>query len=183
MSEDLELLRRWDDGDQRAARKLFDRHFESLWRFFATKVDDSVGDLVQQTLLACVEARGRIRDPSRFRSFLFGLARIELLRFLRSRAREREAMEVEERSVVDLGTSPSSVIARDDRQQALLTALRQLPVGQQMAVELFYWERLPAPEIADALDISLGTVHSRLARGRERLRDLLGAFEAEPPRS
>jgi DNA-directed RNA polymerase specialized sigma24 family protein len=53
---DLELLDAWHTGDTAAANELFDRWFRQLYMFFRTKVDDGVAeDLVQQTLLSCVQ--------------------------------------------------------------------------------------------------------------------------------
>ena len=57
MSDDTELLAAWRAGDQAAGSELFDRHFESLRRFFASKVGTGIEDLV----LACgVEMMTRV---------------------------------------------------------------------------------------------------------------------------
>lgn len=57
---------------------------------------------------------------------------------------------------------------------ALMTALRRLPVGQREAIALHYLADLPVLEVARILQVSEGTVKSRLARGRAALADLLG---------
>ena len=49
---DFELLEAWREGDQRAGKELFARHFDSIYRFFRSKVDDAAEDLTQQTFLA-----------------------------------------------------------------------------------------------------------------------------------
>jgi RNA polymerase sigma-70 factor (sigma-E family) len=56
---------------------------------------------------------------------------------------------------------------------ALMTALRRLPDGQRQAIALHYLADLPIEQVAEALDISLGTVKSRLSRGRAALAGLL----------
>lgn len=57
---------------------------------------------------------------------------------------------------------------------ALVSALRQLPAGQRAAITLHYLADLPIREVAETLQISAGTVKSRLARGRNTLAALLG---------
>ena len=48
---------------------LFERYYQAIERFFVNKVSVEVGDLVQQTFIACVEGRERIRDGCKFRSY------------------------------------------------------------------------------------------------------------------
>src|SRR5690606_10349004 len=59
VSDDLELLAAWRDGDAAAGGRLFRRHFDTLFRFFSTKLDGPVEDLVQDTFLGCVRGRDR----------------------------------------------------------------------------------------------------------------------------
>ncbi len=56
---------------------------------------------------------------------------------------------------------------------ALMTALRRIPDGQRQAIALHYLADLPIEQVAETLDISLGTVKSRLSRGRAALAGLL----------
>lgn len=57
---------------------------------------------------------------------------------------------------------------------ALIAALRRLPYGQRAAVALHYLADLPVAEVAETLQVSVGTVKSRLSRGRAALAALLG---------
>ena len=52
---DFELLEAWREGDQRAGRELFARHFDAIYRFFRSKIEDAADDLTQQTFLGCVK--------------------------------------------------------------------------------------------------------------------------------
>src|SRR5687768_1598394 len=84
---DAQLLRAWRDGDKAAGRVLFERVFPSLRRFFASKVDDGIDDLIQTTLLVGVERCDDLREDERFRAYLFTVARNELFASLRKRSR------------------------------------------------------------------------------------------------
>jgi RNA polymerase sigma-70 factor (ECF subfamily) len=172
---DAELLDAWRAGDRDAGGELFERHFEALYRFFCNKVDDGVDDLIQQTLLACVQAKEGFRGASSFRTWLFTIARHELYEHWRGRAK-RAAEDIGEISVIDLGTSPSGLLARRREHQVLLAALRSIPLDLQVALELFYWEQLDGPELARALEIPEGTARSRLRRAREALTERIAAL-------
>ena len=171
--EDLELLDAWQAGEKAAGSELLRRYFQPLYRFFCNKVDKGAEDLIQNTMLACVRGRDKYRREGSFRSFLFSVARHELLHHFRSRNRDRLVFDPEVSSVLDLGPSPSSAMAKAREQQLLLRALRAIPVDLQIALELHYWEDLSTRELADALGIPQGTVKSRLRRARTLLEERL----------
>lgn len=178
--EDLALLHRWREGDDAAGEVLVARFYPAVRRFFGNKVGEGMDDLVQATFLSVLHARERFREGSKVRTYILGIARIELLRFLRKRHRGDRAMERLESSVEELRLTPGSIIARRREQRLLLRALRQLPLPQQMAVELHYWEHLPLAEIAEVLDVAEGTIKSRLGRARQALRERIEVMEKDP---
>lgn len=169
---DFDLLSRWRGGDSHAGEMLFERHFETVYRFFRNKVGEGVDDLLQSTFLACVEGRDRFRENASFRTYLFQIARFQLYAHYRKRKRN-ESLDFTSTSVAALGTTPTGVLARRQAQRSLLTALRRLPMDMQIALELCYWEELTQPEVADVLGIPQGTVASRLRRARDQLAQLL----------
>lgn len=173
MEDDFELLDAWRGGDLEAGSRLFDRHFESIHRFLRHKVGDDTDEVMQRTLLACVESRDRFRGASSFRTFLFGVARLELFSHYRRRRKLDAQVDFESRSFFDLDPSPSMVVARHKEQQLLHEALRRLPVDLQIALELHYWEGMSATEIGTVLEIPAGTVKSRLRRAKELLRETM----------
>jgi RNA polymerase sigma-70 factor (ECF subfamily) len=171
---DRDLLIAWSDGDLQAGRMLFDRHFDSLHRFFHTKTENGVEDLIQQTLLACVEGRARFRGDSSFRTYMFQVARFQLYAHYRARNRERE-FDFNLLSAIELAESPSAALVRQEDARLLLQALRMIPLDAQMVLELWFWEELTGSEIAEVLGIAEPTVRSRLRRALERLREQLDA--------
>jgi RNA polymerase sigma-70 factor (ECF subfamily) len=167
---DFDLLRSWRAGDERAGRELVERHFASVYRFFANKSSTDVDDLVQQTFLACLEGRDRIAatdDEAAFRRYLFGVARKRLYRRFRDGARAPERDTVS--GLVADQPTPADALARREEQKLLLLALRRLPLELQVLLELFYWEGLPDREIAELFGTPLGTLKSRLRKGRHAL--------------
>lgn len=171
---DFELLEAWRDGDDRAGRELFARHFDSIYRFFRSKVDDAAEDLTQQTFLGCVKGKDRYRGDASFRTYLYTIARNRLYTHIRDRQRRDAIMDVGQKSVADLGlASPTKQLADREEQQLLLKAMRHLPLEMQVALELHYWEGLSVREIAVVTETPEGTIKRRLQRARQRLDELI----------
>jgi RNA polymerase sigma-70 factor (ECF subfamily) len=169
---DLELFTAWRDGDNAAGSALIKRHFSALHRFFSTKAHGHEEDLIQTTFVACVEARDAFRGESSFRTYLFKLARFQLFTHYR-KAYRRPDIDFTTTSMRDLGTSPSGALLRREERELLERALQHVPVDQQIALELTYWEELAAPDIATVLGIPENTVYSRLRRAKGHLREAL----------
>jgi RNA polymerase sigma-70 factor (ECF subfamily) len=171
---DFELLDRWGAGDLVSGNALFERYFDTLYRFFRTKVEHDLQDLIQRTLLACVEGRARFRRESSFRTYLFQTARFQLYAHYRELKRTKD-LDFAVITAADLHASPSGVVARKQDFRMLLEALRRIPVDHQIVLELSFWEELSGPEIAEVLAIPEPTVRSRLRRASVRLRAELEA--------
>ncbi|MEM7156277.1 MAG: sigma-70 family RNA polymerase sigma factor [Myxococcota bacterium] len=179
---DADLLDRWADGDTSAARILLDRYFDGLARFFRSKISTGVEDLIQQTLMTCVRRRDALRERASFRAYLYTVARRLVHEHCTKLQRDRTRFDPLHSSIVDLERSPSQIAAQKQEQRLLLTALRQIPVDLQIALELRFWEQLSGPELAEVLGIPEGTVRSRIRRGTELLRkrlELLGAADLD----
>lgn len=171
MRTDLELLHAWRGGDTLAGDELVSRHWTSISRFFRAKVGDDGADLISQTFLACVEGKDRI-DGENIKAYLFGVARRRLADHLRKRTRA-PAIDFAVSSLVDLGTGPVTALARRQRSELLRDGLARIPLDDQIALELAYFEAMSMREIAAVLEIAENTVRSRLARARDKLRAAL----------
>lgn len=188
---DHALFVAWRDGDRDAGSKLLERRVREITWFFRNKVFDEsdVADLVGQTFLGCVSARDRYRGETSFRRFLYTIAQNVLREYLRSKAkRAREKIDFTQVCVRDLNPrSPSSIQMHQRELRAFVDGLREVPIEDQIVLELKYFESLTGPEMAELLGIPEGTVRGRLRRGLERLRDRvheglrLGAEPSEPP--
>ena len=172
---DSELFERWRSGDAEAGGALFDRYFETIFAFLRNKVPKKdVADVVQKVFLAAVESRDRFRGEASVRTFLFAIARRQLMAFYYEQRRDRR-LDFSEVTLEDLHPSPASLADEKGERRVLLEALRKIPVELQVAVELYYWEGLRAKDLAVVLDIPEGTVRSRLRRALEALRVAVGA--------
>ena len=171
---DLGLVARWRGGDRAAGQALFERHFDGVYRFFRNKCRGADCDeLVQSTMLACLDSKQQFRGDASFRTYLFAIARNKLYHYFRSRKRDGE-VDPSVTSVAALITTPGTVLARDQAHRALLAALRELPVEQQTLLELHYWEEMDTVELAAVFEVPPGTIRTWLFRARGKLRELLG---------
>jgi RNA polymerase sigma factor (sigma-70 family) len=166
---DATLLDAWREGDVDAGDELLKRHFVAVYRFFAANLSPSgrgadPEDLTQRTFEACIERRGRVETD--FRAYLFGVARRQLYLEWKQRQSRGEVMSPSDAGVRDVRTSPSAAVARLEDQKVFLRALERLPLEFRAVLELFFWEDRPIAAIAEELGIAVGTVKSRLYRGK-----------------
>lgn len=182
MRTDVELLNAWKAGDKRAGAQLFERHYQSVLRFFFNKAGANAKDLIQRTFLRCLEARDRINPDSSFRAYLFGIARFVLLEHFRRVKRDQGRLDAMVETCADLSPrpTPGSMVARKREMQILMEALRKLPIELQITLELYYWEHMSASEISRATETPEGTVRTRLRRARQLLEREIGAMAQSP---
>jgi RNA polymerase sigma factor (sigma-70 family) len=179
VADELEQLDAWRAGDEAAGSALLSAQFDRLYRFFGSKAPaEDVGELIQRTLLLCVEHRDRFEGRSAFGTYVYAIARSVLVAFYRERA--RHPIEPDAVSVADLDPSPPSLIGRRQQSQLLLTALRRLPIDHQTLLELCYWESLTGPELAAVFEVPEGTIRTRLRRARQLLEQEIEAVASSP---
>lgn len=151
---------------------LLEPHIPSLRRYAWALVRDHEGadDLVQDCLERAV-ARWRLRRPSGdVRAWLFAIQHNLFVDGLRRKRREaiRADMDV-------LSDTPAFGVEQEDRaaMRDILACLDLLPVEQRSVILLVGVEDLSYEEAARVLGVPIGTVMSRLSRGRERMRRML----------
>ena len=124
---DKDLLDKWRNGDEKAGMELFERHYASVARFFANKVNSGVEDLIQNTFLACVEGKERFREDSSFRTYLFGIARNLLYQRYREKRRDGDRFDFGTVSVAEMGPGASTLIGKREEEKLLLKARKGVP--------------------------------------------------------
>ncbi len=177
--DDDELLAAWRAGRLDAGETLVERHYAAIYRFFFVKVPaDACEDLAQQTFEVMCRRRDAIRGEGSFRAFLFGVARFVLIAW----ARRRRRFEPAEDSLLPDAGLPSLVGMLADQQmvRVVATALRSLPLDDQILIELKDWESMSQAELAAMFGAPQPTVARRLQRARARLRAAVERLVADP---
>lgn len=172
VASDADLLASWRAGDLAAGDALVSRHWASIARFFRSKIGDDGADLISQTFLACVE---NVDSIEHIKAFLFSVARRRLADHLRQRARTPD-LDLGLSSLVDLGPGPVTELGAREQKELLYAGLARIPLDDQIALELAYFEGMAGDEIARVLEINENTVRSRLSRAREKLREALASL-------
>lgn len=161
-----------DNHRQDEFRKLVEAHYRSLYRFAysLSRNEADASDLVQQTFTTYAEKSDALRDPSKAKSWLFTTLYRE---FLRQKKRSERITLQEHESLEQ--QAPVQYSADDDRIDAkvAVAALETLDEIHRLPLTLFYLQSLSYKEIAAVLDIPIGTVMSRICRGKTILKDTL----------
>lgn len=123
-------------------------------------------DLLQETFLRAWRQRARLRSAVSPRAYLFGIARHVGIDACR-RGQHTERLDVE--------AVAAAAPATDERVEILRVAVASLPKAQREALRLKLQQELTYAEIAEVLDIPVGTVRSRLHHAVKRLHDVLHA--------
>lgn len=156
---------------------LVEPHIPALRRYAWALLRDpeAADDLVQDCLERAVGRWRLRRRDGDLKSWLFAIQHNLFIDGLRRKRREALRVDVE-----DLSTFPAFGIEQDDRAgvRDILACLDLLPVEQKAVLLLVGVEDMSYGEAARVLGIPIGTVMSRLSRGRERLRRLLDALPA-----
>lgn len=178
---DRDLLTAWQAGEQAAGEELFRRHYRSIERFFNNTVAaGDVDDLVQNTFIACAEARERFEGRSSFRTYLFAIAHNVLRSYYGSRTPRGRELDFQLTSVAELGLGQSTMLEHKRERRVLLEALRSIPLESQLLLQLRYWEELRTAELAQVLGVPRGTAVDRLRRAQAQLRQALERIDASP---
>jgi RNA polymerase sigma-70 factor (ECF subfamily) len=187
-ASDEELVAAIVRGDRNAFGELYRRRRPDVYRFAAHMTGDPVAaeDVTQDVFMAVIsEARRYDAHRAAVVSWLLGIARNHARRWL---SKDRALDPLPNSPTDDLTISPDPVagLARERQIAALRQALRALPVAYREAVVLCDLQELTYADAAAALGCALGTVRSRLHRGRallgSRLRGEQRSFARWPAR-
>ena len=177
-----DLIRRFQSGQPRAFEALYDRFKDYVYRvaFFITRNSGEAEDAVQETFLDVMRAlpNYRIDGPARFETWLYRVT-VNRCRSMMRKRRPASADwdEIEERlnAAPDSHASPTpeGVTLRRERAVELWRAVDELPEKQRIVVLLRYQQGLSYEEIAETLNVKMGTVKSRLYYAHRKLKGLL----------
>ena len=163
-------------------QSLVDQHYRALYQFgmSLTHSESDAGDLVQETFLIWANKGHQLNDLTKVKSWLFTTLHRQFLEIHRRGSRFPHI----EISLADpeLPNVETDFINQLDG-PGMLALLAQVDVPYRAAVVLFYLKDYSYNEIAGILEVPLGTVKSRIARGLGQLRELMLRADAPQPRT
>jgi RNA polymerase sigma factor (sigma-70 family) len=152
--------------------KLVEDFYTPLYRFALSlsRQESDAGDLVQQTFFLWASKGHQLRDPSKVKTWLFTSLYRE---FLGRKRRQDRFVEAENNAeAISAQAIPAAVVNQLDG-DIVRRALFSLEEIYRAPLTLFYLQQLSYKEIAETLKMPIGTVMSRISRGKEQLRKAL----------
>lgn len=172
------LVRALRKQDEKAYEILFELCYDSVWRaaYLVTLDPELARDAAQEAFVKVFRAIDGLRDPGHFRRWLHTLATNAAIDLVRRRCPERslgdDADEVPSRAeevLAGQGSLPELAAIRAEQRAVIRAALRELPPIYRQALLLHYYRDLSVEQIATELSVPVGTIKSRLHRGRSYL--------------
>jgi RNA polymerase sigma-70 factor (ECF subfamily) len=164
---------------------VYDRHAATVLRFLGRRVGAEAAEGLLGELFRIAFERRQTFDAARASAlpWLYGIGSNLLLKHRRAEARRlRASARMAAGHAADRRTSAAAFDARVLFPR-VADAIDSLPDSEREALLLFAWEELPYERVAEALELPIGTVRSRLNRARARLRELLEPNGKERERS
>ncbi|MEY2538099.1 MAG: hypothetical protein QOG67_1839 [Verrucomicrobiota bacterium] len=160
--------------------QLVDAHYAALYRFAFSlaKNEMDAADLTQQTFYIWAEKGRELRDPAKAKAWLFTTLYREFLGGRRHETRfPKVALDEAPEEAADVPLAAEKIDAA-----SALEALGNLEENYRAPLTLFYLKQFSYIEIAEVLNVPIGTVMSRLSRGKAELRKALADQQSEAAR-
>ncbi len=160
-------------GDRKALELLVKRWNPNMIRrvFHTTKDITASQDIVQEAWIVIIKKIRALKDPRAFQSWSLKIATYLAIDWIRYNQRDRKREDIRKEVQDELNeTSPPP---KEGAIGGLKQAISQLPEDQHLVIRMFYLENLSLVTISEIIDVPVGTVKSRLFRGREQLKEIL----------
>ncbi|MGQ9850556.1 MAG: RNA polymerase sigma factor [Aggregatilineaceae bacterium] len=191
-SHDADLVARLQAGDQAAYAQLVEEHAGKIYRLALRLMGNQADaeDVLQETFLSAFKSIDRFEARSSLSTWLYRIASNAAL--MRLRRKEPEQVSVDEplerddgelipRQLFDFCCLPEEDLLRDEARAELNRAIEELPPSLRSVFVLRDIEGLSTEETAEALDLSVSAVKSRLMRARLKLRERLSLYFSRGP--
>jgi RNA polymerase sigma-70 factor (ECF subfamily) len=178
---DDELVERCQERDHEAFTEIVERYKDRVhWLVRRMVGGANDEDITQEVFLRVYQAIDRFQGRSSFRTWLYRIARNLCVTELKKRDAHGRHLSIDEEGEEKvhwlLPDSPGGLeaeIERRDLSEKVQALIGRLPEGYRTVLTLFYLQQVRYEEIADIMDIPLGTVKTHIHRARLRLRDLI----------
>ncbi|MBD3297038.1 MAG: sigma-70 family RNA polymerase sigma factor [candidate division Zixibacteria bacterium] len=180
---DEELIRDALAGDQRAYRELLNRHRQPIYHviFKIIRNPDEAADLVQETFMKAFGSLSSYRFEYRFSTWLYKIAANNAIDYLRKKRIDALSLDkpIETHDgevtyeVPDWSTNPEQDLIRRRQAVTISEAIESLPPKYREVIQLRHNQDKSYEEIAEQLNLPVGTVKARIFRARELLKKKL----------
>ncbi|GIV21407.1 MAG: RNA polymerase sigma factor [Armatimonadota bacterium] len=183
-SEDRQLIERCRSGDREAFDELvrrYERQAYNLAYRLSGNYDDA-SDVVVEAFVRVFQGLHTFRGEAHFGTWLHRVV-VNTFLDMRKRSKGRQNVSLEEqleldgdtltRQIEDTAPGPEELVEKEEREEVLQRAIAQLPPERRILIVLYHFENLSYEEIAQMLNLPVGTVKSRLNRARLALREIL----------
>lgn len=169
-------------GNKEAFGCLISRYQPFTRRLAAKHISETetARELAHEAMLEAYLSLSRLRDPSRFQSWLYGITLNVCRNYLREQEKQRRLYTLLPSDTILDQPDPQTLVEERERQDWVREALKTLSPDNQAAVQLFYYQQQSLQETAATLSISVAAVKSRLHKARKLLRGPLSAFNPDP---
>jgi RNA polymerase sigma-70 factor (ECF subfamily) len=181
---DEQLLAALASGNDTALGPLYRRYVPTVFKIASQALGPHAAEDIVQEVFASVWKNAETFDPARgsVRPWIVQIARSRVLNELRRRSRKPESKEEEDGSALqqlpDSGSAPDQALWEEHRRSTIQNAIRNLPRSQRQALSLAFFEHLTHEQVANALQVPLGTAKTRIRSGIHQLRIALAAVAA-----
>ena len=174
-----ELVQAAAGGDTEAFAQLvrtYENKIYSLAFRMCGSADDA-SDIAQEAFLAAWRGLPSFRGDSGFATWIYRLTSNAAIDYLRRQKKQRGDMSLDDEELgldaVDTGPGPQDAAERTEVRSVVAAGLQELSEGHRQVLVLREIQGLSYEEIADVLEVDLGTVKSRISRARSALRKIL----------
>lgn len=165
------LVLRAQTGDKRAFDELLESVQERLFRYIYRLVGERAlaEDVTQEVFIIIYRKIGWLENPNVFRAWAYRIASREAFKRLKREKRWTEQIR-DEKILETIAVEPEEEIYAPDLIKEVPKLIKDVSPASRAVLILHYLDELPLSEVAEILDVSVGTVKSRLAYGLESLR-------------
>lgn len=188
MKEDVdytEAVEKAKQGDQQAKEVLYIETCQHMF-FLAksiVKSDEEAMDIIHDSYICVFQKLDNIKNAAGFKSYLRTTVANRCKNYLRKKKPLYLSDMTEDGTELELedtdGVIPGELVGNEDVIECVRRVVESLPEEQRMCVILRYYDEMSLQEIADTLEVSLGTVKSRLSRASKKMRDEIERLEKE----
>jgi RNA polymerase sigma-70 factor (ECF subfamily) len=178
IDDDYSIIRQFIDGDKSAFQILVKRHKEKVRNIIYITMNNSalVDDIAQDVFITVYRNLKLFRFESQFTTWLYRITVNRCKDYLRKMNVRKIFFPIEEGADVSEYSSP---VENNDVSRIVMDAISKLPVKLRMPLILKDIEGFSYQEISETLNCEMGTVKSRIFRGREKLKEILQPLEKE----